>query len=694
MRNTLFAMIVALFLSIYAADAIAAPITAFLAIGGLSATVAASTYIANLVVGTLIAVGTSLLLQELLQPERPTTAPPDRFVNPRVSVPDRQKSYGVVRVGGPVYFWEDAPGKRYVGVVINTGEIDSFVSWFLGEREVTLDADGFVQEEEYQSEDRSRVQIVGYAGDPYQTSPQLLLDNFEEWTAEHDLRGCAHVVMVCENAPQEDFQTIYPSSREPQITPVIRGTKCYDPRTGLTEWTRNAALIIADWITDTDGLNREVDWDIVSVEAEHCDSLVKDSNGNSVEKWQLSGTYSFSEARETVRASMAVACDAFFFETSDGKVGFRVGRWIEPSVTITDDHLLSVTLVEGQDGTALVNSQTVIYTSFWHNYREHECAPYQIDDGQPYYQDTIQGYWIPNHNQASRVAKRMLLAKRSGYRVSLRLNLAGFQLRGQRFFRLILSELSLDLTMEVDSLKISGDGLTVEVEAHYAQQSDFEFDSATEESAEPQPSSIASDVALTAPTDVAARDIPVSGGGGAIRVSWSGVSDFHSVEVRFKRDVDSVWTSVSAPQGALSIDTPTLVDGWTYDIQARAKNAVARVSDWAPETPLSVEVNPSTAAPSQVTNEAVNLVSGTSDVLITWDNPSSENFAGVNVYRDDDAGFTGSTLIAFVPGIPDGTGQYLDEDLDPDQYWYWTRAVNTIGTEQISSDEAGDVIVS
>src|SRR5690606_6320176 len=108
-------------------------------------------------------------------------------------------AYGRVRVGGPIYFWQAKSGKRYYGVLLNTGEVHQIVGRYLDERDVTLDGSGFVTNAEYQSGGRSRVQIQEFRGDAAQTAPTLLLNNFTEWTSNHKVIGCAHAVIAAEN---------------------------------------------------------------------------------------------------------------------------------------------------------------------------------------------------------------------------------------------------------------------------------------------------------------------------------------------------------------------------------------------------------------------------------------------------------------------------------------------------------------
>lgn len=656
------------------------------ALAGFQAAAFLSTGLGAVLLNVGLGIGLNYLAQALMP--RPQSPPPtQRFANLRQPVQDRTKAYGLTRIGGPVFFWQAIAPKRYYGVILNTGEIDGFHSRYLDEREATLDGSGFVTNSELQSGGRSRVQVQEFTGASGQAAPTLLLNNFTEWTSAHKMTGLAGAVIVAENSAAEDFSTVYPSGREPVYTAVIRGTKCYDPRTTSTAWTKNAALIIADWITSSDGLGREVDWDLVEIEAGICDSAVLDRSGASIAKWQLSGAYNFSETREGVRAALGVACDAFFYETADGKVAFKVGRYETPTVTITDEHITAIRVVDGSEGPGVVNAYAVQYTEPGIGYREQECAPIIIDDGQPYEQATIQAYWVPNHNQASRIAKRLLRQQRAQYRISASLNLHGLRLIGERFFYLTLPELGIEnQAFEVGKLSYSDDSLSIEVEATSVTSADFDFVAATEESAPPVSSTITDSVTTPSPTDITAVAISVSGGDG-IQLDWETPSDTLLNQVRYRTsDTGSGagdWFQLEVPQGQTYINTPALTTGVAYDLQVRSQRQTGQTSAWTPITPISIIAQNDASAPSDVTGVSGTGGAGVAD--IDWTAPASSNYAGARIYRHTSNSFGSATLVYTEYGPPSDPDTWQDAGLSAGTYYYWVVAING------SNVEAGEV---
>jgi hypothetical protein len=67
------------------------------------------------------------------------------------------------------------------------------------------------------------------------------------WTTDHRLRGVAYAVVTMRYK-----QDVY-ASGIPGLSFLVKGVKVYDPRTGLTAWTENAALIAADYLASEYG---------------------------------------------------------------------------------------------------------------------------------------------------------------------------------------------------------------------------------------------------------------------------------------------------------------------------------------------------------------------------------------------------------------------------------------------------------
>lgn len=549
-----------------------------------------------------IGVGATLLANSM-RPQ-PTTAqaqdPGSRIVNLRQSVQDRSKSYGRVRTGGPVAFWKLSGGKRYVAVLINTGEIDAVEATFLDETEVILDGSGFVTNTKFQSGGASMIRISHFLGAPGQTAHPYLTGAFPEWTSAHKLTGIAGSVMVCQNSTPEDFAKVYPSGREPTLSDVYRASKVYDPRDetqtlgvrSTYKWTTNAALIIADWITSPDGYGQDVDWDEVADEADVADSTIRTRTGTYIPKWQLCGTYYFSQTREEVRKQLAIASDAWFYDRADGKVGFKLGRWMEPHVTIRPEHINSIKLGEGQNGETRNNAMAVEYVEPGAGYRQIPSAAVTISDGEAYDQASVAAHWVPNHTQACAIAKRTLRALRAPTDVSLNLKLYGLLLmptdsEDSRIFRLEYPELGVTASYEIADVSLAPDGMSINITGKLTEQDDWAFDGLTDE---PAPSTI---------TDIeVVDDVPDPEN---VTLSSPNIGELYVdfdpplrssllMRVRYRKVGDPDWLEFGVPTSQSYLSIPGLPVEEFYEAQVQFRTATANASDWVAGTPSSIEI--------------------------------------------------------------------------------------------------------
>jgi hypothetical protein len=231
----------------------------------------------------------------------------DRLANVVTSVMPRELVLGRVRKGGGVYFRGSAGAYKSVFMVhltLAAHEIDAVEQIYFNDQPVTLDANGNVLTSPYglsHMETKTEVlpsnqtvmvlQYEPYLGhldlDPppdarsnptytvsgktvtfsgpsdfdirfyYQTripdynarvwwrlgDPDAAADGGtiawfpNEWTSAHRARGVA--TLVCKFVYSEDS---FPNGL-PNVTAVIRGAKVYDPRTGVTAWSENPALL-------------------------------------------------------------------------------------------------------------------------------------------------------------------------------------------------------------------------------------------------------------------------------------------------------------------------------------------------------------------------------------------------------------------------------------------------------------------
>jgi hypothetical protein len=629
----------------------------------------AGTALGGLLINSAISLGVSALLNSL-RPKAQTPDPGQRMVNLRQPISDMEIVYGTVRKGGPVYFWETISGARVYGVIFAAHVISSFVGLYADNREITLDGSGYAQQSQYAN---NILKLDTYDGSA-NVAPPDLLNNFTEWTSSHDMAGLAHISVVATNPGQEAFEDAYPTGQPSTITGLLDGKICYDPRSETNVFTKNAALIIANWITADYGLNRSVDWDEVAIEANAADVEIQDRDGNTIKTWELSGTFPLSLDRETVRAELGTACDCFFYEASDGTVGFKLGRYITPTVTITDDEIITASYTEGQEGTKPINAFSMQYTEPSNGYVQAGSAAIEnVSSGESYEKQEIANYWVNHHNQACRLSKRYLSVEQSQYRCSFQLTWVARALRGQRFFNIVHTETGITQVMEIDKLVRNEGGATYTVECHSVNSTDFDFDASTEEPEKPKYTDLTTSTDVPTPTGLA-----TSSSGGAVFASFDAYPRTSLIaQLRYKDTAISpeTWYEVSIPNNQNYQTINGLVDGSQISVQVRYITATGRSGDWTSSSTITV------VADSTAPNPAINVsaTGGVGIVDLSWSDNNSSNYAGARIYRNTADDFSTATLVHTEYGPPNASDSYQDSGLIADDYYYWIVSINGSG---------------
>ncbi len=643
---------------------------------------------------TLVSVGLSYALGAIgkaLAPKQQSSDPGDIQANYAQATSYFERLYGRARKGGPIGFTGFADKARHYAVVIAAHRTKGPFKHYLDEVEVEIDAEGEVITDPIDGHGSIRT----YRGLPGQDADPVLFEKFSGMTSAHDFEGLSYGAITARRPDQEDFSEVYPQSREWAYTPVWDGyDRIYDPRDGERKWTRNAALIIADWIVEC--LGGEVDWSDVAVEADVSDQLVQDRTGAWYPRWQIDGVLNESQDVETQRAMLAIACDAFFYERADGKIGFRVGRYTAPTVELTDTDFLSLTLSEGSWGDQSPSEIVVQYVEPGHDWQQVPSAAWVIDDAGDVARRTEKtATMVSWHNQAMRIAKRLARIERARYKLAGTLRLSGYELMGKRFFRVRHAELGLNQVFEIDTLRRLEDGISFEVEAHSVAAEDFAFTPA-EEPAPPEYNDADEEDELDAPDGIAA--VVLSGfSTPAIQVSWSMQSGSLTQLIRYRETSTTVWSVRAIPTKQTRYLITDLRDGATIQIQVANRTLAGKLSPYGPEDPLEIEATLNSDAPAAL-RSFVTADTGGGVVEITARVASSNrNFDAVRIRRASyPTGYSGtasindSELIATLYGAPGGS---LDTEDSPGagHHVYYGQPINASGVPGPVSSDAIDL---
>lgn len=646
-------------------------------VAGFGAGVAfGSTALGAFVVNTVVSLGLSAIANALRPtPDLPT--PADRMANFAQPLTYMEWAFGRTRKGGPLGFTGFADKRRWYVPILAAHSIAGVVEHWIDEWTVGVDGtatsytDANLVAAGYSAPDVAEPygRIMPFLGQPGQAANAGLVASFPEVTTDFDFKGLAGGVIWARKPPSKKFTAVYPRSRQWAWAPVIDGhDRIYDPRDDSYKHTANAALVMAYWLTEI--LGQSVDWSDVATEADVCDEQVVTAEGDSIARWEINGVISDDQDFEQQRAQMAGACDAFFFERPDGRVGFRVGRWIEPTVTLTADNFLSLEVTEGQWGANAPTEGVATYVEPQNNWRETPSGVWVEESSVKRQRDTPQLYLVRYHNQAARVLKRLVRAQRPQYQIRGTLDMDGYELIGERFARLQHPELGIDVYVEVGKLRRTGIG-TWELEGITVAPQDWSFDAATEEPERPTYNSVTSTDGIDTISGLTVTAI----GNGAIEVDWSPADESYAQQIRSTAP-DGSKQIYNVPDEQRPFRISGLADGEDYDIEARNQTGAGRTGAWS--SPVTITVVGDSTPPSALETFATS-VSG-SDVTASWTPPSSAHFAGVRIWRGTSTSFGDATLVR-TEWASTGETSWTDTGLSAGDYAYWAAPINASGVE-------------
>lgn len=266
---------------------------------------------------------------------------------------DRQIIYGQTRVASAVVYSDTfgSSNKNLEQVHVFSGHpIDSFVEFYIDGNRVT-DVDpstGAVLEVELQDGTTSDIYkkhayILGERlGD--ETTPAFpdLKDKYsgegtpeDYWNSDCYLTNCAavHTKFVWNTNTQ-----IWPNGL-PKFEALIKGKKVFDPRSGTTEWSDNAALCIADYLLSDYGLDEDpyrIDMGMVSTAANVCAQTASDGTT----RYTFNGAFltNVTPSDWLATALMTMGGSLWY---AQGKWRMKPAYWTTPVIEINEDHLRS-----------------------------------------------------------------------------------------------------------------------------------------------------------------------------------------------------------------------------------------------------------------------------------------------------------------------------------------------------------------
>ena len=238
----------------------------------------------------------------------------------------RRMAYGKVRISGVIAYWNiSGAGYEYLTmvVIVAAHPIQGITNIYFDGVVGDTAAPGFYNWRYY---------------DGTQTTADAEMQaTFPEWTPDCILTGCAYAIVRLR------YDKVVWQNGRPNIQFDVLGKKVYDPRTGQTAWSNNAALCVMDYITSPDGLeatSAEVDWATVSAAADICAQLPDGMAASMCDgRYTVDGVVELTSRNgDVITAMLAAAAGTVIW--SEGQYRLFVGAARAPVArAITDEDL-------------------------------------------------------------------------------------------------------------------------------------------------------------------------------------------------------------------------------------------------------------------------------------------------------------------------------------------------------------------
>ena len=717
--------------------------TSIIAATGATSTLA----IAAIYVGTYIAVSavTSWAISALSpKPDFSSFGSQGTLVNARDATAPVDFVYGQVRKGGTVSYYESTGEKNkflHQIIVLAGHEVQQIGDIYVNDEIVTLDGDGFVTGDTW----NSKIRIQKFDGSQTSAPADLL--------AESELTGSD---ALTSNFVGNDIAYLYVryeydgevfASGVPLVTALVKGKKVYDPRTSTMAYSNNAALCIRDFITSTYGLSDNAIDDVsFSAAANESDEDVRLSNfvdaGNFVigQQYEIKtvGTTDFtaigasantvgqvfvatgvgsgtgdayrSEKRYTingiVKASsptgkvlgdMATACAGTLFWGS-GYWKLKVGAYTAPVKTLTLDDLRGPINLQTRSSTrdsfngvggTFNNADGDFITA---DYPPIKSSTFQTEDGGDEMLLDLPLPFTTSASTAQRIAKMTLYRGREQMTISADFGLEAFNIEVGDIIAFDNDRYGFDgKEFEVIGWKFASnqEAGDLRVTLTLQETSEAAFDWNAEES-----DIINNNTNLPSPSGgLTVTNVTVADKGGIQKdgtfvgqalVSWTKATNsfIENYGIEWK-DVDETVYQTARSDGAdNSIIISPLETGTQYNVRVRAITASGLTGSYASALPYTHGGD--TTAPSPVTS--LTAVGGPKNVTLDWTAPTTDSDAttlydlkGYNVYRNTSNSEPAS------PAAFSGSDKFVDGGLAANTtYYYWVKAVDYSGNESTS----------
>ena len=641
-------------------------------------TIAVTTFLVNM---AITAVASWAIAALAPRPDFSSFGSQGTLVNARDATAPVDFVYGQVRKGGTVSYYESTGEKNkflHQIIVLAGHEVEQIGDIYVNDEIVTLDGDGFVTGDTW----NSKIRIQKFDGSQTSAPADLL--------AESELTGSD---ALTSNFVGNDIAYLYVryeydgevfASGVPLITAVVQGKKVYDPRTSTTAYSNNAALCIRDFITSTYGLSDSAIDDVsFSAAANESDENVSLSGGGTEKRYTINGIVKASSPTGKVLGDMATACAGTLFWGS-GYWKLKVGAYTAPVKTLTLDDLRGPINLQTRSSTrdsfngvggTFNNADGDFITA---DYPPIKSSVFQTEDGGDEMLLDLPLPFTTSASTAQRIAKMTLYRGREQMTISADFGLEAFNIEVGDIIAFDNDRYGFDgKEFEVIGWKFASDQEAGDLRVTLTLQetSEAAFDWNAEES-----DIIGNNTNLPEPgAGLAINNLTASGGGrtqgdgtfiNSAILNWDDVSNAFSAyyEVEWKALADSTYSSTTTVESAIEISP--LVDGVEYTFRVRAVTAAGAYGAYST---VQFTGGGDVTAPGLPT--AITATGHFEYISINWTNASDSDLNYVEIFENTSNSISGAAKV----GISSGdTFQRTNLGLNATRY-YFLRSVDYSG---------------
>lgn len=377
------------------------------------------------------------------------------------AVPPRIRGYGRCRISGYYMLFEATNNTSYDVIAFHSGRVAQIVGIYLHDDQVFHNSNyptddvvsTTIDDGRYGAVVHIRYDLGNSTGTPFYFN-ETEMDGL--WNPSTHLgRGIAWLSLVCgKSETPDDFTKVYPRnlplpSVVADLSPVWDPRDTSQSRTDEATWqvSYNPVIQLIDYLTRTDG-GLGLDYDIIiapvidawKTEADLCDASELKADGSYEPRYESHGWFQFDNKPEDIINAILSTCDGWMCEAGDGTLALKVGVYREPTVTLTEKHILGFSVNYGQADEQAVNQLDITFTDPSQKYVKVQSETLRDEDAIALTGDVrsqpLDLTWVQSNSQARRLAARAMQRLNPQMTGSFVTSLYGLRALGERWVNL------------------------------------------------------------------------------------------------------------------------------------------------------------------------------------------------------------------------------------------------------------------